>query len=69
MKDGDKVRVGFLGSTAGIFVKMKYLEARREGAEGQALFPISGHGGEVWWVRHDDETIAAYLENELRPVG
>jgi hypothetical protein len=50
---------GSLGS-AGILVKKKYLEARRPNMKGEIAGFVSGHGGDVYWVRHENGQIATY---------
>lgn len=49
-----------LGSTAGILVKDEYLANRRPSAKGTILGFVPGHGGDIYWVQHEDESIAAY---------
>ena len=49
-----------LGSTAGIFVRPLYLEARRPNAKGTIKNWVAGHGGDVYWVEHEDGAIAVY---------
>lgn len=49
-----------LGSTSGIFVRPQYLEARRPNAKGTIKNWVAGHGGDIYWVEHEDKTIAVY---------
>lgn len=56
-----------LGETKGMFVANRYRANRRAGAEGKVLNFVAGHGGEVWFVKHADETIAAYAISEMIP--
>ena len=49
-----------LGSTAGIFVLPHYLAARRAGVKGVIRNWVAGHGGDIYWVEHEDGSIAVY---------
>jgi hypothetical protein len=57
-----------LGGTGGIFVAQKFLEARRPSALGLIWGVVGGHGGDVYWVKHDDGTGAAYMFDEFELV-
>lgn len=50
---------GPVGAT-GILVKPYLLEARRPKAKGETCGIVPGHGGDVYWVRHEDGQVAAY---------
>ncbi|MFA5413239.1 MAG: hypothetical protein WC348_01725 [Patescibacteria group bacterium] len=63
-----RVKVTRLGSTEGMAVKPKYLQARRLGARGKIMNYIAGHGGDCWWIRHDDGTIGGYGYMEFQRV-
>lgn len=54
-----------LGSTAGMMVAAKHMECRRPGAKGTVRGWVPGHGGDVWWVEHEDGTVGAYCFDEL----
>jgi len=54
-----------LGSTAGMMVKHEYIAARRPSAKGTMRGWVPGHGGDVWWVEHEDGSVAAYCFDEL----
>ena len=45
---------------AGLLVKPKYLEARRPNTKGEVAGFVPGHGGDVYWVRHEDGQVAVY---------
>lgn len=65
---GMKVRtVAVLGATTGMLIGEEYLAARRPDCEGQLLNYVAGHGGDVWWVRHEHHD-AAYVFTEFEPV-
>lgn len=66
---GEGTRVvtnGQLGSVAGLIIKEHHLRARRPNAVGTVKGFVPGHGGDVYWILHDGETIAAaYCWNEF----
>jgi hypothetical protein len=35
------------------------------GVEGTVTGYVPGHGGDAWWVQHDDGSVAAYWYPEL----
>jgi hypothetical protein len=53
----------------GFLVKDRHLECRKPSISGIIWGVIPGHGGDVYWVKHGDETIGAYCftEFELAP--
>lgn len=65
-KFGAKVRTKpQLGNTLGMMINPRHLQARRPNAEGTYIGFVPGHGGDVWWVEHGPEDVAAYCFNEL----
>jgi len=71
----DKVRVGLivrtnkrLGKTIGFSVVQKHLDARKPNKAGVISGYVPGHGGDVWWVKHNDGTTGAYVYNEFRLI-
>lgn len=69
--NGTKIQIDpILGSTAGILVKQQYLDARKPGVAGTIKGWVGGHGGDIYWVEHEDGTIAVYgwAEFELAPA-
>lgn len=64
-KTGIRVRVVSLGSTTGMLIKQIYLDARKVGIEGTYKGWVPGHGGDVWWIVHADQSVAAYMTTEL----
>ncbi len=52
----------------GFFVKNKHLDARKSNCYGTYIGYVPGAGGEVWWIEHEDGTIAAYMYNELTDI-
>ncbi len=66
MQVGLRVKTnGRLGETTGMFVVQKHLDARQPNKEGEIGGYVPGHGGDVWWVRHADGTIGAYMFDEF----
>lgn len=53
----------------GFLVKKHHLECRKPSVSGIICGVVPGHGGDVYWVKHEDETIGAYgyPEFELAP--
>lgn len=51
--------------TGGWFVNEKYLNARRSLAFGVYRGFVPGCGGDVWWIEHNDGSIAAYSADEV----
>ncbi len=58
-----------LGSTSGMMVKADLIAARAPLAMGKVMGPVPGHGGDVWWVKHADQSVAPYSFMELELVG
>jgi len=54
---------------AGVLVKDKYIQTRKPGAPGTILGCVPGHGGDIYWVEHEEGNIAVYgwPEFELEP--
>lgn len=57
-----------LFSTAGFIVAQRCLDARRANAEGTIGGYVPGHGGDVWFVAHDDGSVGAYSTDEFEPA-
>lgn len=57
-----------LHPTTGMLIKREYLDRRRPGATGTIKGYVAGHGGDIYWVEHeDDKSVSAYgwMEFEL----
>jgi hypothetical protein len=57
-----------LDPPTGLIIKQRHLDARRASAPGIIRGWVPGHGGDVYWVEHKDETVAAaycFTEFEL----
>lgn len=63
-----KVKITRLGSTTGMFISQEYLGNRKKGATGTIVNWVAGHGGDVWWVKHDSGEVAAYCFDEFQPA-
>jgi hypothetical protein len=57
-----------LEDTVGIYLNPTYLWTRRPDRPGRVMSHVPGYGGDVWWVEHDDGTVAFYQSCELVPV-
>ena len=69
VKVGLKVKTNKrLGSTRGFLIAQPHLDARQPNKEGEVVGYVPGHGGDVWWVTHNDGTTGAYMFNEFSPV-
>jgi hypothetical protein len=69
IKDGLRVRTTKLGDTKGFLIKSRHLDCRKAGITGTVSGYVPGHGGDVWWVKHEDsEDIGAYCFTELEAV-
>lgn len=51
--------------TSGFLVNKKYIDARKESSDGIFAGYVADAGGDLWWIRHDDETVAAYSFEEV----
>jgi hypothetical protein len=60
-----KAKIASPDSCRAFFVVEKHIIARKAGALGQYAGWVPGAGGDVWWVRHDDGSVGAYMYNEL----
>ncbi len=54
-----------LGDTKGFLINKKNLDARTPNSVGTVLNWVPGHGGDVWWIKHQDNSVGAYLFNEF----
>ncbi len=69
-KEGDRALVVKLGSEAGIIVTPEHFDVRRQGASGTVRGYVAGHGGDVWWVHHDESSeIGAYGIDEIAQIS
>jgi hypothetical protein len=69
MKIGMKVKVTHLETTDGMLISEKHLLPRKADSVGEVLGWVPGHGGDIWWVKHDvTGEICAYSFTELEEV-
>ncbi len=74
MKDSEvkaelKVRTTKLEDTQGMLIAQRHLSVRKEGITGTVLSYVPGHGGDVWFVKHDGTgEVGAYTFTELERV-
>ena len=52
-------------STKGFLIKEEYITARKSNVAGQVQSYVPGHGGDIWFVRHEDGSVGAYGFPEL----
>ena len=66
LRQGMRVKtVPRLHSTDGLLVHQKHLAARDNNKVGTLINWVPGHGGDVWFVEHEDSSIAAYSFTEF----
>lgn len=65
IKIGLRVKVTELGDTMGMSIKRGYLDVRAVGVKGTVVGYVPGHGGDVWWIKHDDGIVGAYAFDEF----
>ena len=69
VKPGLRVKVTHIGKTTGMIIHQKHLRVRRKGITGTVTSYVPGHGGDVWFVKHDEaDVIGAYVFTELEPT-
>ncbi len=69
VKNGLRVKTTKLGETKGMIIAPRHLTARREGVIGTLTGYVPGHGGDVWWLKHEDDgEVGAYCFDEFEPA-
>jgi len=68
-QSGLRVRITKDEGTTGLMIAPKNLEARGVDKIGVVTGYVPGHGGDVWWVRHDDGSVGAYVFTEFEEVA
>jgi len=63
---GTKVRTepNLENDCEGFFVDNKHIKGRKKG-EGKYWGYVPGSGGDIWWIEHENNLIAAYLTSEV----
>lgn len=54
-----------LGTTAGMMVRSDYLAARKPATKAVLGTYVGGHGGDVYWAKHEDGTVSVYCWTEF----
>ena len=68
--NGLKVKIIKLESIKGFLIKEKHLNCRRIGVTGTVDGWVPGHGGDVWWVKHEgNNEVGAYCFTEFEPIN
>lgn len=67
-QNGMRVKIVRLEDTKGMLIKQHHLDIREVGQTGILSGYVPGHGGDVWWVNHDNGTIGAYSINEFEEI-
>lgn len=49
-----------LGPTTGMLIRQDYLDARQPNKKAVLGSYVGGHGGDVYWAKHEDGTVSAY---------
>jgi len=62
---GTKLLVTELRDTRGFLVQPKHMSVRRAGETVTMKGWVPGHGGDVWWCKHDNGDVGAYCFTEL----
>lgn len=57
-----------LFDTRGILIAQKHLDVRTPNKKGFVTGWVPGHGGDVWWVMHRDNTVGVYATKEFTPA-
>jgi len=63
-----KKRIADKEECRGFLVHERHLDARKPNTNGEYQGWVPGAGGDVWWVKHEDGTIGAYMYDELTDV-
>jgi len=63
---GTRVITNKLHSTKGMLITAKHLDVRASGIKGTIRGYVPGHGGDIYWVEHDDtKEVGAYGWHEF----
>lgn len=69
VREGMRVRTTKLGDTLGMMIHAKHILVRRAGVIGVVRSYVPGHGGDVWFVQHENsDEVGAYVFDEIEPV-
>ncbi len=63
---GLRVKTTKLGDTIGMLINEEHLYVRQVDIIGTVTGYVPGHGGDVWWVKHDGgKAVGAYTYTEI----
>lgn len=69
-ESGLRVRITKDEGTMGMMIAAKNLNNRAVGKTGKVKGYAPGHGGDVWWIEHDDGSgAAAYCHTEFEEIA
>jgi len=68
IRTGLKVRVAKLKSTTGLSIDQELINNRKMGVTGVLQKWVPGHGGDMWYVKHDNGKMAVYAFDELEKL-
>lgn len=69
VREGLRVIITKLMDTRGMFIERKHLDVRKIGITGVVRGYVPGHGGDVWFIKHDKSSeIGAYMFTEFNPI-
>lgn len=69
LEEGTRIRTEQkIGTTNGMVAMPSLTNNRRVDALGRIRGILPGHGGDVYWVTHDDGTVAPYAYEEFNLV-
>lgn len=68
VKTGLRIRITNLGDTKGMLINSRHLDCRQKGITGTVDGYVPGHGGDVWFVKHDDGQVGAYSYTEMEAI-
>lgn len=60
--------VKLFDDTGWMNVHPNYLQTRKKGVVGKVDGQVPEHSGSLWWVKHEDGSIAAYHREELEQI-
>jgi len=71
-ENGTKVRIADKidppEECGGFLVHQRHLLARKPGAVGEYVGWVPGAGGDLWWIKHEDGSIGAYMFTEVNDL-
>lgn len=68
IEKGMQVKINQLDDTKGMSINKKHLDVRKADIEGVILDAVPGHGGDVWWIEHNNKEVGAYCFTEFDKI-